>query len=104
MANGWAAEGSLGIRRACVNCIKFSIGLQFLQVSAEMNIRQLRHFLAVIDLGSLSAAAEAVHLSQPALSRSLRALENLLRVPPSLMWSARGGWCSMTTKGHVPWR
>jgi DNA-binding transcriptional LysR family regulator len=46
-----------------------------------MNIRQLRHFLAVIDLGSLSAAAEAVHLSQPALSRSLRALENLLRVP-----------------------
>lgn len=46
-----------------------------------MNIRQLRHFLAVIDLGSLSAAAEAVHLSQPALSRSLRALENVLRVP-----------------------
>src|SRR6478752_1395101 len=30
---------------------------------------------------SPSAAAEAVHLSQPALSRSLRALENLLRVP-----------------------
>jgi DNA-binding transcriptional LysR family regulator len=46
-----------------------------------MNIRQLKHFLAVIDLGSLSAAAEAVHLSQPALSRSLRALENVLRVP-----------------------
>ncbi|MDM0112354.1 LysR family transcriptional regulator [Variovorax sp. J22R133] len=46
-----------------------------------MNIRQLRHFLAVIDLGSLAAAAEAVHLSQPALSRSLRALEDVLRVP-----------------------
>ena len=46
-----------------------------------MNIRQLRHFLAVIDLGSLSAAAETVHLSQPALSRSLRALENALQVP-----------------------
>jgi len=46
-----------------------------------MNIRQLRHFLAVVDLGSLSAAAEGVHLSQPALSRSLRALENVLRVP-----------------------
>jgi DNA-binding transcriptional LysR family regulator len=55
--------------------------LQDLQAKAEMNIRQLRHFLAVIDLGSLSAAAEAVHLSQPALSRSLRALENVLRVP-----------------------
>ena len=36
-----------------------------------MNTRQLRHFLAVMDLGSLAAAAEAVHLSQPALSRSL---------------------------------
>ena len=34
-----------------------------------------------MDLGSLSAAAEAVHLSQPALSRSLRALEDELRVP-----------------------
>ena len=46
-----------------------------------MNTRQLRHFLAVMDLGSLSAAAQSVHLSQAALSRSLRALENELRVP-----------------------
>lgn len=46
-----------------------------------MNIRQLRHFLAVMDLGSLSAAAEVVHLSLPALSRSLRSLEDELRVP-----------------------
>src|SRR3974390_2988629 len=46
-----------------------------------MNTRQLRNFLAVMDLGSLSAAAEQVHLSLPALSRSLRALEDLLRVP-----------------------
>jgi DNA-binding transcriptional LysR family regulator len=45
-----------------------------------MNTRQLRHFLAVLDLGSLSAAAAAVHLSPPALSRSLRALEDELRV------------------------
>lgn len=46
-----------------------------------MNTRQLRHFLAVMDLGSLAAAAERVHLSPPALSRSLRALEDGLRVP-----------------------
>ncbi len=46
-----------------------------------MNTRQLRHFLAVMDLGSLSAAAEQVHLSLPALSRSLRALEDSLGVP-----------------------
>lgn len=46
-----------------------------------MNTRQLRHFLAVMDLGTLSAAAEEVHLSLPALSRSLRALEDSLGVP-----------------------
>lgn len=45
-----------------------------------MNTRQLQHFLAVMDMGSLSAAAEAVHLSIPALSRSLKALEEELRV------------------------
>jgi DNA-binding transcriptional LysR family regulator len=34
-----------------------------------------------MDLKTLAAAAEAVHLSVPALSRSLRALEDALRVP-----------------------
>lgn len=45
-----------------------------------MNTRQLRHFLALLDLGSLSAAAQATHLSPPALSRSIRALEDVLGV------------------------
>jgi DNA-binding transcriptional LysR family regulator len=45
-----------------------------------MNTRQLQHFLALMNTGSLSAAAEAVHLSQPALSRSIKALEDELRV------------------------
>jgi len=45
-----------------------------------MNTRQLQHFLALIETGSLSAAAEVVHLSQPALSRSIKALEDELRV------------------------
>jgi len=46
-----------------------------------MNTRQLRHLLAVVETGSVSAAADRVHLSQPALSRSLRALEDELRAP-----------------------
>lgn len=40
-----------------------------------MELRQLRHFLAVVEHGSFSRAAEAVHLTQPALSRSIQALE-----------------------------
>ncbi|OTG84132.1 hypothetical protein B9T31_13315 [Acinetobacter sp. ANC 4558] len=46
-----------------------------------MNIRQLQHFLQVMETGSLSLAAEKVYLSESALSRSLRALEDELRVP-----------------------
>ncbi|NLP63796.1 LysR family transcriptional regulator [Paraburkholderia sacchari] len=46
-----------------------------------MNSRQLLHFLALLNEGSLSAAATVVHLSQPALSRSIRSLEESLGVP-----------------------
>jgi DNA-binding transcriptional LysR family regulator len=49
--------------------------------NCAVNTRQLRHLLAVVDHGSVSAAADHVHLSQPALSRSLRALEDELRAP-----------------------
>lgn len=40
-----------------------------------MNLRQLQHFLAVVEHGSLGRAAEAIHLSQPALSKSIQKLE-----------------------------
>lgn len=40
-----------------------------------MNIRHLEHFLAVVETGSFSRAAEKLHLTQSALSRSIQALE-----------------------------
>ncbi|MBB4285362.1 LysR family transcriptional regulator [Roseospira goensis] len=40
-----------------------------------MEPRHLRHLLAVIDAGSVSAAARVLGMGQPALSQSLRALE-----------------------------
>ena len=40
-----------------------------------MNVRQLRYLVAVSDLGSVSAAARSLHVTQPAISRSLRAFE-----------------------------
>ena len=40
-----------------------------------MELRQLRHLMAVIEQGSFSRAAEVVHLTQPALTRSIQALE-----------------------------
>ena len=40
-----------------------------------MNLKQLEHLLAVADAGSFSRAAERLHLTQSALSRSVRLLE-----------------------------
>lgn len=41
-----------------------------------MNIRHLEHFLAVAETGSFSRAAEKLFLTQSALSRSIRSLED----------------------------
>jgi DNA-binding transcriptional LysR family regulator len=43
--------------------------------------RQLRAFLAITECGSLGLAAETLHVTQPALSRTIRRLESQLGVP-----------------------
>ena len=43
-----------------------------------MNLQQIDHLLALAETGSFSRASEKVHLSQPALSRSIRMLEEEL--------------------------
>lgn len=43
-----------------------------------VTLRQLQHALALAEHGNFHAAARAVHLSQPALSRSIKALESQL--------------------------
>lgn len=40
-----------------------------------VDVRQLEYFLAVVDHGGFNRAATALHLSQPSLSQSVRALE-----------------------------
>jgi len=45
-----------------------------------VELRQLRHFVAVVDCANLSRAAERVAISQPALTRSIKNLEDLLGV------------------------
>ena len=41
-----------------------------------MDIRRLKTFLAVCETGSLSRAAERLHISQPALTRRIQELES----------------------------
>lgn len=45
-----------------------------------MELRQLRHFVAVVDTANLSRAADRVAISQPALTRSIKNLEEMLGV------------------------
>lgn len=44
----------------------------------DAHVRDLRYFLAVTEEASFTAAAERLHLSQPALSKQVRALEKNL--------------------------
>ena len=46
-----------------------------------MTLVQLRHFISLAKTGSFSKSAEALFLTQPALSRSIRALESELGQP-----------------------
>ena len=45
-----------------------------------MDIRLMQYYLAVVREGTISAAAEALHVSQPALSRQMKDLEEELGV------------------------
>lgn len=49
-------------------------------MSMNFDLADLRAFVAVAELSSFRAAADAIHLSQPALSRRVEKLENALGV------------------------
>src|SRR3546814_15261198 len=48
------------------------------QGNISMELRQIRNFVKIVDLGSLSRAAEAVHIAQSALSLQIANLEDEL--------------------------
>jgi DNA-binding transcriptional LysR family regulator len=62
------------------------------------SFRQLRAFEAVARLESVSSAAREVHLSQPALTQSLHALEAGLRIR---LFERRRTGCYTTELGTI---
>jgi LysR family nitrogen assimilation transcriptional regulator len=41
-----------------------------------MNLRRLKYFIKIVDIGSLTQAADVLHIAQPALSQQLATLES----------------------------
>jgi LysR family cyn operon transcriptional activator len=62
-----------------------------------MNLRQLRAFATIADVGGFARAATRLHLSQPALSRQIHALEADLGVP---LFDRVGRGVQLTSEGE----
>src|SRR6516162_6242982 len=63
----------------------------------SMNFRHLRAFVAIVDAGGFARAANRLNLSQPALSRQIRALEDDLGVP---LFDRMGRRVQLTSEGE----
>ena len=64
----------------------------------DLNLRHLRGLLAVRDRGSISAAAEVLNLSQPALTQGIVKLEGLLE---QMLFERRADGMVATAAGEV---
>ena len=47
--------------------------------SPQLNLRRLKYFVKIVDIGSLTQAADVLHIAQPALSQQLATLEGEFR-------------------------
>lgn len=63
-----------------------------------MDPQHARYFLAVVDHGSINAAASAVGVAQPTMSQALRSLERELRTP---LFHRIGRGMVATSAGHA---
>ena len=63
-----------------------------------MDIREYTYFLAIVDYGSITKAAEALYISQPSLSIFLKKLEGRLGFS---LFSRVGGRLVLTNEGKV---
>lgn len=61
-----------------------------------MDIRQLQHLVALVDLGTVHAAAQDQHISQPGLSGSIKRLEAQLGI---ILFERDGRGMKPSTKG-----
>ncbi len=68
-----------------------------------MDLKALHYFVEIVNCGGFNRAANKVHISQPALSKSLNQLEAELELP-LLSRGKRGTNVSLTVHGEVVYR
>lgn len=66
--------------------------------SIGMDFRRIQHFVHIAELGTLSKAAERLNIVQPALSQSLKRLEDELGV---LLYTRSRRGMELTESGHM---
>ncbi|CAM2904647.1 LysR family transcriptional regulator [Vibrio mytili] len=62
-----------------------------------MELRQLKHFVAAVEQGSISGAARVLNLAQPAISSSIKKLEQELKMP---LFNRRDRGIDLTKEGN----
>src|SRR3546814_8917933 len=67
----------------------------------SMNLHLLRMFMAVVEHQGFSRAAEALHVSQPAVSKAVRELEHQLGLSLVERGGARGRGVVLTDHGQL---
>jgi LysR family nitrogen assimilation transcriptional regulator len=67
----------------------------------KMDIRRLKSFIVIVDTGSITRAADILHVAQPALSQQLASLEE--HFGQKLLIRSQQG-VSMTDAGHAVYR
>lgn len=65
-----------------------------------MDLKALHYFVEIVNCGGFNRAATKIHISQPALSKSINQLEAELELP-LLLRGKRGTAVTLTTHGHL---
>ncbi|WP_110457249.1 LysR substrate-binding domain-containing protein [Shewanella algidipiscicola] len=68
-----------------------------------MDLKALHYFVEIVNCGGFNRAASKIHISQPALSKSINQLETELQLP-LLMRGKRGTAITLTIHGQLVYR